>query len=80
MKSSELIGKRVTLRVNKTPCEVVMDGTVPLVESVSGIIRKMFKMPCGAVGVLEDDGGNLIAFDAELDIKAGIIEIELEEV
>ena len=56
-----------------------MDGTVPLVESVSGIIRKMFKMPCGLVGILEDDGGNKIAFDAELDIKAEKISVELED-
>ena len=79
MKKRELIGKRVTLRVKEEPCKVVMEGTVPLVESVSGIIREITKMPGGMIGILEDDGGNKIAFDSELDVRAGRIEIELEE-
>lgn len=76
-RGSELVGKRVTLRVHKTPCIIRADGYLPLRESVSGIIKGFSKQPAGPVGILEDDDGNLIAFDAGLDLQNGRIDIEV---
>lgn len=77
IKASELIGKRVTLRVHEEPCHVVMPGCIPLVGTVVGTIEKFDQWPGGPVGYLRDDAGHLIAFDAGFDLKNGKIEIEV---
>lgn len=76
VKSGQLIGTRMRVVVERDPCRVHMQGCMPLTETTEGVIETFFKMPGGAVGVIKRDDGVLVAFDAELDIKAGKVWLE----
>ena len=76
MKSSELIGQRVRIVVNETPCACRMDGHDVLTETVTGKIERFIRMPAGPIGVLRTDDGRAIVFDAYNDIGLGKIELE----
>lgn len=77
MKSTELIGRKVTLVVDGTPCRCLAQGYLPLTATVSGTIERMEMMPAGAVGYLKADDGRKICFDADSDIKRGVLTIEV---
>lgn len=79
VKSGALIGKRMRVVVTEQPCRVWADGCIPLTETTEGIVERFFKMPGGGVGVVVRDDGARVIFDADLDIKAGKIWLELIE-
>ena len=79
VKSSELKGQRVTIKVNETPCRVTLPGSdyEPLTKTTTGVIERFVNMPAGPIGFLHADDGSKVAFDAGCDITVGKIEIEL---
>lgn len=78
VKASSLIGQKMTLIVNRTPCAVRMDGSDILTKTTTGILSRFIEVPAGAIGILVADDGRTIAFDAYNDLRNGAIEIELE--
>lgn len=76
MRSSELIGRRATVKVHDTPCRVRHGDCAVLSETVTGTLRRFINMPGGPIGFIEV-AGQLIAFDAGTDLASGKVEIEL---
>lgn len=77
MKASKLKGQRLRIVVNETPCRCRWPDFDILTETVEGRCLGFKKMPGGGIGFIETDDGQRICFDADLDVKAGRIEIEL---
>jgi hypothetical protein len=79
VKSDELVGRRVTLEVHDTPCNVSMGAYEPLRETTSGTVKSITSYPGGPIGVIEADDGRSIAFDAGLDLRNGRVRVVLED-
>jgi hypothetical protein len=77
MKASELIGKRIRIVVNATPCRCVYPGCDILERTTEGVVTRWEHQPAGLIGFLRTDEGELICFDAAGDISSGKIELEL---
>lgn len=81
MKARDLVGRRVTIIVHRTPCRCSILGSDfdLLTTSTSGRIERFIDAPNGALGILSADDGRRILFDAASDIHLGKIEIEVSD-